>query len=147
MQTRVPFVWFSELSRFSMISFCNNIEQSNDALIIYVFFFQDDGGPHYPQHIFPTQWRFVYFKWCVCVEVSMIFHWMRKVWLQHPTNRASFFCLFEWGGEEEAPPEWRQTFEVAAAQISGLNQSYVKQVYSSASTRYFINRWSQPSPQ
>ena len=39
MQTRVPFVWFSELSRFSMISFCNDIEQSNDALIIYVFFF------------------------------------------------------------------------------------------------------------
>ena len=40
MQTRVPFVWFSELSQFSMISFCNNIEQSNDALIIYVFFFR-----------------------------------------------------------------------------------------------------------
>ena len=40
MQRRVPFVWFSELSRFSMISFCNNIEQSNDALIIYVFFFR-----------------------------------------------------------------------------------------------------------
>ena len=66
----------------------------------------------------------------------MIFHWMWKVWLHHSTNRASFFCLFERGGEEEAPPEWRQTLEVTAAQTSGLNQSFVKLVYSSASTRY-----------
>ena len=39
MQTRVPFVWFSELCRFSMTSFCYNTEQSNDALIIFLFFF------------------------------------------------------------------------------------------------------------
>ena len=39
MQTRVPFVWFSELCRFSMTSFCDNTEQSNDALIIFLFFF------------------------------------------------------------------------------------------------------------
>ena len=60
---------------------------------------------------------------------------MWKVWLHHSTNRASFFFLFEQGGEEEAPPEWRQTLEVTSAQTSGLNQSFVKLVYSSASTR------------
>ena len=56
----------------------------------------------------------------------------------YKTLQASSFCLFEWGGEKEALLESRQTFEVAAAQTYGC----VKQVYSSASTRYLINRWS-----
>ena len=41
-----------------------------------------------------------------------------RFWLQHPTNRAFSFCLFEWGGEKEALPESRQTFEVTATQTS-----------------------------
>ena len=61
-----------------------------------------------------------------------------------PRVEPQFVFPSELGGEKEALPESRQTFEVTAAQTSGLNQSFVKQVYSSASTRYLINRWSQP---
>ena len=40
-------------------------------------------------------------------------------WITHPASRA-FICLLEWRGEKAALPESRQTFEVAAAQTSGL---------------------------
>ena len=39
--------------------------------------------------------------------------------IPHPATRTSF-CLLECEGEKEALPESRQTFEVAAAQTSGL---------------------------
>ena len=136
MQTRVPFVWFSELSRFSMISFCNNIEESNDALIIYVFFFRTMVVHITLNIFFPHNEGLNILNNVFASKLACILNWMWKVWLHHSTNRASFFCLFERGGEEEAPPEWRQTLEVTAAQTSGLNQSFVKLVYSSASTRY-----------
>ena len=136
MQTRVPFVWFSELSQFSMISFCNNIEQSNDALIIYVFFFRTMVVHITLNIFFPHNEGLNILNNVFASKLACILNWMWKVWLHHSTNRASFFCLFERGGEEEAPPEWRQTLEVTAAQTSGLNQSFVKLVYSSASTRY-----------
>ena len=39
--------------------------------------------------------------------------------IPHHASRTSFWLL-EWGGEEEALPESRHTFDVAAAQTSGL---------------------------
>ena len=39
--------------------------------------------------------------------------------IPHHASRISF-CLLEWGGEKEVLPESRQTFEVVAAQTSGL---------------------------
>ena len=146
MQTRVSFVWFSELSRFSMISFCNNIEQSIDALIIYVFFFRTMVVHITLNIFFPHNEGLFILNNVFVLKLAWYFtEWGRFGYNTPQTEPPSFVFLSE--EEKRRLPEWRQTFEVAAAQISGLNQSYVKQVYSSASIRYFINRWSQPSPQ
>ena len=118
MQTRVPFVWFSELSRFSMILFCNNIEQSNDALIIYVFFFRTMVVHITLNIFFPHNEGLNISNNVFVLTLAWYFTEWGRFWLQHPTNRASSFCLFEWGGEKEALPESRQTFEVTATQTS-----------------------------
>ena len=38
----------------------------------------------------------------------------------HPASRASFYLLLDRGGEKEALPDLRQSFEVAASRTSGL---------------------------
>ena len=58
-------------------------------------------------------------------------------WITHPASRA-FICLLEWRGEKAALPESRQTFEVAAAQTSGL----VILVFLSSQTVFF--EWENP---
>ena len=63
--------------------------------------------------------------------------------IPHPATRTSF-CLLECGGEKEALPESCQTFEVAAAQTSGLvNLVFSRQtVFFGASFPFIVIHWS-----
>ena len=63
--------------------------------------------------------------------------------IPHLASRTSF-CLLECGGEKEALPESRQTFEVAAARTSGLvNLVFSRQTgFFGASFPFIVIRWS-----
>ena len=57
-------------------------------------------------------------------------------------QRLHLFSSSSEGGEKEALPESRETFEAAADQTSWTSQSYYELVSSSASICLLINRWS-----
>ena len=70
------------------------------------------------------------------------FQYLFICWEHYPARRA-IFCILEWGGQTEALPLSRQTFEVTEARTNGLvNLVVFRQTgFSSASIRLFIQRW------
>ena len=75
----------------------------------------------------------------------MIFQWMRKVLVTTPYKQSLLLLPF-WVRRRKGGSTWI-TSNLWSHRNSNFwtNQSFVKQGYSSASTRYLRNRWSQPS--
>ena len=73
------------------------------------------------------------------MRIQILMLGFKGLTIPHPASRTSF-CLLECGGKKDALPESRQTFEVAAAQTSGL----VNLVFSrqTANFPFIVIRWS-----